>query len=519
VPSPYASVTTPLGVLVVGPGPLADPGDGADAALRAAGFDASWVRARDADELTTALAAPAAQGTEVVLCTPFTDGGGLSLAETVRRVRGRVPHAPLIVIVEQVGREDLPTLLHAGVTDVLFADELDRLGLVVAAALAKQWQARRDLDARSRHHQWAVLLSGLVHHAPAAICVRDRSGDPMVMNSRYEALAALGLAPLPPVTGRHPVGSVVELAGTTLMAFAFPVTGAAGLAVAHGEILMDISEQKAIEAQLLVARAELERQADELRASNADLVELDRLKTDLVSTVSHELRTPLTSILGYTELLTDELTDRPDGEVDTGTLRMVEVISRNSSRLLGLIDNLLVLARLDGIDPAAGSSVAASADSEPVDLAVLVEHVVTTLGPSAATAGLDLVTERPEAAAVVTGDAEQLERAVLNLASNAVKFSTRGGTVTLAVRIEDDQVVVEVRDRGIGIAADELPRLGTRFFRSESARVEQVQGSGLGLSVVHGIASRHGGTFEIESELCVGTVARLRLIRQRERAG
>ena len=545
MPAPLATVTTPLRVLLVGSGPLTEPGDGVDAALRAAGFDASWVRAGDGDELAAALTASVAQAPEIVLCTPFATrapssttstastasgpagatGAELTLADTVRRIRGRVPYAPLVVITEELSRDDLPTMLHGGVTDVLFSDELDRLGLVVAAALATQWQARRDREARSKHHQWAMLLSGLVHHAPAAICVRDRAGNPMVANARYEALAVLG-PPLPasitePDTARTATRSVIQVGDATLMALGFPVIGAAGLAVAYGEILMDITEQKRIENELLAARAELECQATELRASNADLVELDRLKTDLVSTVSHELRTPLTSILGYTELLTDDLSDRPDGEVDAATLRMIEVISRNSSRLLGLIDNLLVLARLDGIDATAvgGSAAAQPADPEPVDLAVLVDHVRTTLEPSARTAGLELVTELPDRAAVVSGDAEQLERAILNLASNAVKFSTRGGAVTLAVQIVDDEIVVEVRDCGIGIAADELPKLGTRFFRSESARVEQVQGSGLGLSVVHGIAARHGGSFEIESELGVGTVARLRLVRQRELAG
>ncbi len=515
MPDPLSSVTTPLRVLMVGAAALVEVGDEAEAALRSAGFDTSWVHAPDGDALACALAGAPADAPELVLCTP-SPGTGLGLADTVRRIRARVPYAPLIVVAEQVPRTDLPTLLHGGVTDVLFADELDRLGLVVTASLAGQWQARRDREVRSRHHQWAMLLSGLVHHAPAAICVRDRSGTPLVANARYEALLALGLAPTTRA-GRGSPTALIEIAGITLMALAFPVIGAAGLPVAHGEILMDITEQKRTETELLLARAELERQAEELRASNADLVELDRLKTDLVSTVSHELRTPLTSILGYTELLTDELTDHPDGEVDTGTLRMIEVISRNSGRLLSLIDNLLVLARLDGIDATGGggSPTAPSADGGPVDVAVLIEHVVTTLGPSAATAGLDLLTELPEQVAVVSGDAEQLERAVLNLASNAVKFSTRGGAVTLAVRIENDEIVVEVRDCGIGIAAQELPRLGTRFFRSESARVEQVQGSGLGLSVVHGIAARHGGTLEIESELGVGTVARLRLVRER----
>jgi signal transduction histidine kinase len=295
----------------------------------------------------------------------------------------------------------------------------------------------------------------------------------------------------------------IQLGDSTFLGLSFPIT-TQGQHLAIGEIMLDISQQKRIQHELIGARAELQKQARQLAARNAELIEADRLKTDLVNTVSHELRTPLTSILGYCELLTDAGL----GEPGSAPGRMIEMISRNSARLLSLIDNLLLLAKLDGRDPALSAAHGAPAAIAVTDL---VDAVTAMILPTARAAGLDLVTDVGERLLVASGDRDQLERALINLASNAVKFSRRGGVISIRARGETGQVLIEVVDQGIGMAAHELAQIGTRFFRGETAREGQVQGTGLGVSVVRSIVENHGGSLSYESCPGEGTTARVLL--------
>lgn len=224
---------------------------------------------------------------------------------------------------------------------------------------------------------------------------------------------------------------------------------------------------------------------------------LDRAKDEFVSTVSHELRTPLTSIAGYIELFEDgfgeELTPQQRG--------MLGVIRRNVVRLRSLIEDLLTL-----------SSVEADAfrtSFEVVDLDLLTVDAAREVSQLAARAGVQVQVSTPRQPTLVRGDAGQLSRATLNLLSNAVKFSSRGGAVVIGLARKDGQAVVSVVDRGIGIPAEELPTLGTRFFRASNAVASEITGTGLGLKIVQTIAHNHGGRLELESEEGTGTVARL----------
>jgi signal transduction histidine kinase len=181
--------------------------------------------------------------------------------------------------------------------------------------------------------------------------------------------------------------------------------------------------------------------------------ELDRAKSDFVSRVSHELRSPLTSVLGYLELI---------GEGDPGPLtkdqrRMLEVVSRNGRRLLALIEDLLLLSRIEAD--------AVTVIYEPVRLEPLIRGAQESL-VHAIHAGQLAVRVEVEPGLELDGDPTQLERMVANLISNAVKFTPPGGEVTIIARRVGDHVVIEVRDTGIGVPEDEQPGLFTRFFRS-----------------------------------------------------
>ncbi|GAA3393432.1 PAS domain S-box protein [Cryptosporangium minutisporangium] len=254
----------------------------------------------------------------------------------------------------------------------------------------------------------------------------------------------------------------------------------------------DITDRKRTE-QALKDAVESEREAARR------LREIDQVRTDLVSTVSHELRTPLTSISGYLELLMDGDVGPITGE----QAAMVEVAHRSSQRLLLLVEDLLTLSRID-----AG---AFSIKRDDVDLAMLLSSAIGAVAPLAAARELRLISDVPVDLGVVRGDASHLDRVLLNLLSNGVKFTPPGGTVTLVGRRVGDEAVVTVTDTGIGIPAEEQSRLFDRFFRSSNAMDEAIQGTGLGLSIVKTIVEHHGGRITAESAVGKGTTMTLTL--------
>jgi signal transduction histidine kinase len=239
----------------------------------------------------------------------------------------------------------------------------------------------------------------------------------------------------------------------------------------------------------------------------AELRELDRARSELVNTVTHELRTPLTSIVGYTEILMDRTT-----EDDGDTRRLLEVIDRNDRRLLDMVANLLQLSALDASpDWLNGKEV------EQVDLNAVVAAVHEVLLPQARSGGLELDVRTEPALPPVAGDSAQLERVLLNLGSNAIKFSAAGGIVTICTGTDSGHVFAEVVDQGMGMSEEDIAHLGDKFFRTRSAR--GVQGTGLGLAVVRTIVERHRGTLSVASEVGVGTRMRISFPRAHQRVG
>lgn len=237
------------------------------------------------------------------------------------------------------------------------------------------------------------------------------------------------------------------------------------------------------------------------------LEELDRQKDDFVSTVSHELRTPLASIVGYTEMLCDG----DGGELAPPQLRLVSVVQRNADRLRGLIEDLLILSRIEAKE--------LESDHAPMRLDRTVADVLESLGPVASRAHLTL--HQHLTPAMVEGDALQLERVITNLVSNAIKFTPAGGSVTVTLTTETGAsdaadpgggaAILSVSDTGIGIPDDEQQHLGTRFFRASTAQQASIPGSGLGLSIVQAIAGSHGGGLDFESVPGEGTTFRVTL--------
>jgi two-component system, OmpR family, phosphate regulon sensor histidine kinase PhoR len=235
------------------------------------------------------------------------------------------------------------------------------------------------------------------------------------------------------------------------------------------------------------------------RSMVEQLRELDEVKSDFVSSVSHELRTPLTSVMGYLEMLRD----REAGPLTPEQDRMLDIVERNTERLLALIEDLLALARIESgrfrVVPA------------PLELPPLVDEAIDAIRPELAKRQLRLLIDVPPGLPLVLGDGRQLERVLLNLLSNAVKFTPPGGQirVTLAPRVRS--VVLEVADTGLGIPVEEQDKLFTRFFRSTTSQVHSVPGTGLGLMIVKAVVDSHGGSIDVRSAAGTGTAVTVTL--------
>ena len=224
---------------------------------------------------------------------------------------------------------------------------------------------------------------------------------------------------------------------------------------------------------------------------------LDRFKNDFLAEVSRELRGPLSSVLGYIELLTDESAESVSDE----QRRMLKVVERSGEKLLVLISNLLVMSRLE-----AGTFAPTLA---PVDVEGMVRRVCDAVAPTA-TQGELLVDVNLEPGLELVADEAQVERALHNLMVNAVKFTPAGGRIDISTRSDHDQVVIAVRDTGIGVADDEQDELFSRFFSAKTGSRRETLGAGLGLYIVKQIVDGHDGNVGVMSMQGRGTTVTMR---------
>jgi signal transduction histidine kinase len=225
-------------------------------------------------------------------------------------------------------------------------------------------------------------------------------------------------------------------------------------------------------------------------------------QVDFVADVSHELRTPLTAIKGTVETLRDGAADDP-----LVRDRFLETVENETDRLVRLVNELITLSRAD--------SEALNLRRAPVDMVALTKGVVERLDTQARAKG---ITCRVQAGRVpmAWADADRVEQVLVNLLDNAYKFSKPDGEVLIKLGVSPehgDAVLVEVRDKGIGIPAEELPRIGQRFYRTDKARSRAQGGTGLGLAIAQALVQAHGGQLWLQGESGAGTTASFTLPR------
>lgn len=284
--------------------------------------------------------------------------------------------------------------------------------------------------------------------------------------------------------GQHMIGQDARVALRQPEAIALLNEGRNGEAIVRGLVrrqdIWQIS-RRAIDDRL--ALLELTNQTAE--------ADISRAHTDFVANASHELRTPLAAILGYVETLRED-----DGRVDTPTAqKFLGIIEREAHRLQALVSDLMSLSRVEAEKH--------DLPTERIALAPLVERAARdAAGPERfERIALDLA-----AAPFVLGDHHQLEQVVRNLVDNALKYGAAEGKVAVALDLAPgDQARIAVADEGEGIAADQIPHLTRRFYRTDPGRSRASGGTGLGLAIVKHIVERHRGRLDISSELGKGT--------------
>jgi two-component system phosphate regulon sensor histidine kinase PhoR len=221
---------------------------------------------------------------------------------------------------------------------------------------------------------------------------------------------------------------------------------------------------------------------------------VEQMRRDFVANVSHEIRTPLTVVAGFVETLLD--VELPADE----RRRCLEMVRRQTDTMQRLVEDLLTLATLENATQPPGT--------DPIPVAPMLEALLADT--QVLSAGRHALESRVASTGVLRGAAGEIEGAVRNLLTNAVRYTPEGGTITAGWRVEGGEGLLWVRDTGIGVAPEHLPRLTERFYRVDRGRSRETGGTGLGLAIVKHIAQRHGARLEVDSRLGAGSTFTLR---------
>jgi len=383
---------------------------------------------------------------------------------------------PLTALVDDAGRLAAGDLAHRAA----LPEEQELASLASAVnRLAAQVQAQVGVAESERDHLRAVVSSmsdGVLVTGPdsrallanpafarlfaAAAEIRGRA--PLEI-SRQPALDSLVRDTLRQATGRS---AEIEIEGPprrTVALTSAPLASGAGVVVAARDI--------------------------------TPFIRLSEMRRDFVANLSHELKTPLAAIRGFAETLRDgALADA------AAAPRFVDRILEQSRRLQALLDDLLTLSRLE--------RPGATLERQPASLAELAHHAVDTVATAARDHGVTVAVDTAQAPPFL-GDPEGIERLLLNLLDNAIKYNRPGGRVALRVGRQGEEALIEVSDTGIGIPVAALPRIFERFYRVDKGRARDEGGTGLGLAIVKHVAQNHGGRVEVESELGQGSTFRV----------
>ena len=251
-------------------------------------------------------------------------------------------------------------------------------------------------------------------------------------------------------------------------------------------VMRDVTDRKIQEQALDLARTAAE--------------QADAAKTRFLATMSHELRTPLNAIIGFSEMIVQEDALMLDA---ARRKEYAQLINDSGQHLLSVVNGILDMSKMESgnfeISP------------EPFAPRAALLNCCSLLALKARENGIDLVTRAPEDLPFMNGDPRAFKQIVLNLVSNAIKFTERGGMVTVSAGVDGSRLVLRVTDTGVGIAADDLKRVGDPFFQAGKTYQRRHEGTGLGLSIVKSLVALHAGEITVQSKVNEGTTVTVAL--------
>lgn len=251
-------------------------------------------------------------------------------------------------------------------------------------------------------------------------------------------------------------------------------------------VMRDVTDRKLFEQALDQARSAAEA--------------ADAAKTRFLATMSHELRTPLNAIIGFSEMIAQEQS------LMLGAAQRKEyaqLINDSGQHLLSLVNGILDMSKMES-----GTFEIAS---EPFAPRASLLHCCNLLALKARENGIDVITDAPQDLPVMTGDPRAFKQIVLNLIANAIKFTERGGQVCVAAAVSGSQLTLRISDTGVGIAPDDLKRIGAPFFQAGTTYQRRHEGTGLGLSIVKSLVALHLGELTVQSRVGEGTAVTVKL--------
>jgi len=251
-------------------------------------------------------------------------------------------------------------------------------------------------------------------------------------------------------------------------------------------VMRDVTERKTQEQALQQARAAAER--------------ADASKSRFLATMSHELRTPLNAVIGFSEMIMQEELLMLDAR---RRKEYAQLIHDSGQHLLSVVNGILDMSKME--------SGTFELTPEPFAPRAALVNCCNLLALKARENGIDLVTRAPDDLPEITGDPRAFKQIVLNLVSNAIKFTERGGTVTASAAVEGARLVLRIADTGVGIAPEDMKHVGDPFFQAGKAYQRRHEGTGLGLSIVKSLVALHGGEMNIQSRVGEGTVVAVAL--------
>jgi PAS domain S-box-containing protein len=390
-------------------------------------------------------------------------------------------------------------------------------------ATAQAEAAREEARAARRFRE-------LLEAAPDAIIETDAAGRIVLLNRgaermfgyQREELLGAGVEVLVPESSRaghtrhrenyrarpstRPMGIGLTLAGRKKDGSRFPVE--ISLSPVESEegfrvtaIIRDVSERTQAEDAL---RAVQEKYTQELADRNRELERANRLKSEFLASMSHELRTPLHTVIGFSELLGEEL----EGPLNEKQKRFVSHIHRDSLHLLELINDVLDLSKIE--------SGRLTLRLETVDFPAVLEESLGSIRPQAHAKSQILETDIASPLRL-EADRLRIKQVLVNLLSNAVKFTPEGGRISVAARPEGHHAVISVKDTGIGIPKSEHESIFDKFYQVSATTKGVREGTGLGLAITKHLVEEHGGHLSLESEPGKGTVFTFSMPLRRER--